>query len=109
MHRTRGWVAAAAIVAAGCGGPARDVGSDDDADEHAGPDVVCAECKVTGGGQIQLNGETVQFAAEAIPESGPAAGPGFGGVGVAAKGHIQFNTVPSAPGGSTSAGPSTRS
>jgi hypothetical protein len=98
MHRTRGWVAAAAIVAAGCGGPGG-TSVQTTTDEHEGPAVVCAGCKVTGGGQIQLNGETVQFAAEAIPESGPAAGPGFGGVGVAAKGHIQFNTVPPAPGG----------
>lgn len=92
MRNTMGWLAAALVVA-GCGGSVG-TASQAEMDEHKGENAVCAECKVNGGGQIFLGTQRVQFAAEAIPESGPAAGPGFGGAGIAAKGHIQFQAVP---------------
>jgi hypothetical protein len=125
MRNATGWVAAALIAAVGCGGgggtdtsaaadesgggPAGDGGysgyggyAGDGGAE--GPKVVaCAECKVTGGGQIVLQvGDTardVQFAVNAIPEAGPAAGPGFEGAGIAAKGKLQLQLLPSGGGG----------
>ncbi len=97
MRNTMGW-AAAALVAAGCGGSAG-TASQAAQDEHRGGNAACAECKVTGGGQIFVNDHRVQFAVEAIPESGPAAGAGFNGAGVAAKGHVQLKQVPANEGG----------
>lgn len=95
LNRT-GWAAAVALaVAVGCGGPNHEAVTTTAAkDEHQGPDRGCHECKVTGGGQVRLGEQTFQFQIEAIPESGPAAGPGFGGVGVAAKGHLRFQLLP---------------
>ena len=41
----------------------------------------------------------MQFKIEAIPESGPAAGAGFEGAGVAAKGQVKLQAVPASEGG----------
>lgn len=94
MRKASGWVVAAVLAGTGCGGGGNQGVSQATVDEHKGPDVSCAQCFVTGGGQIFLGEQGVQFDIQAIPESGPAAGPGFGGTGVAAKGHVQFNAVP---------------
>jgi len=94
MRKGMGWAAAALVATAGCTGKATFT-TDASMDEHQGENAVCAECKVTGGGQIILGTDSVQFAVNAIPESGPNAGPGFGGTGVAAKGKVQFQVVPS--------------
>ena len=92
-----GWALAAAVVATGCNGSRFSTLAS--VDEHQGPDIACGACKVTGGGQIFVGTQRVQFDVQAIPESGPAAGPGFGGEGVAAKGHVSFLAVPASGGG----------
>jgi hypothetical protein len=76
------WLAwtAAALVAAGCGGGTELAASGGARDEHEGGDVVCAECFVTGGGQLLLNGQAVQF--QISPQNlqlmvVPASGDGF--------------------------------
>lgn len=99
MRKTIGWGVAALVAAVGCGGGEPKAVSQAWRDEHKGPNAVCAECKVTGGGQFVFGGQTFQFDVQAIPESGPAAGPGFGGVGIAAKGHFDFQVVPASGGG----------
>ena len=99
MRKTTGWAVAAILAATGCGGAVGTPTSQPMLDEHDGPDAVCGGCKVTGGGQLRLGETRAQFAINAIPESGPAAGPGFGGEGVAAKGKLLLQAVPSGEGG----------
>lgn len=94
MRKAIGWAAAAVVAATGCGGPVGGGASSSVVDEHKGRDEQCGVCKVTGGGQIEVNGRTLQFSVEAIPVSGPGAGEGFGGQGVAAKGKVEAHVVP---------------
>lgn len=93
MRAGTGWVAAAAIAAAACGGANPVVQTAGTVDEHQGSDAVCDQCKVTGGGQFQVGEQRIEFTVRAIPESGPAAGPGFGGEGIAASGQVDLHPV----------------
>jgi hypothetical protein len=109
MRTWAGW-AAATILAAGCGGGmwggdgsasagggngggGGSGGSADGAggagDERAGADVVCAACKVTGGGQLEVAGRRVEVSVEAAPDPGE----GLGAAGVPATGRVQLHEV----------------
>jgi hypothetical protein len=96
MGASKGWIAAATWAAvAACGGAAeRAVSRTPGLDGHAGPDQGCHACKVTGGGQVVVSRQEVQLTVDAIPETGAAAGPGFAGQGVAAKGQLRLQSVP---------------
>jgi hypothetical protein len=48
---------------------------------------VCEVCKATGGGVFFVDGQRLTFGLNAIPDANP--GPGFGGEGISAKGHIE--------------------
>jgi hypothetical protein len=109
MRTWAGWVAAV-ILAAGCGGgmwggdsasagggsggdggtggPA-DGGAGGAGDERAGTDVVCAACKVTGGGQLEIAGRRVEVSVEASPHPGEDPG----AAGVPATGRVQLHEV----------------
>jgi hypothetical protein len=86
----RNWVgcAAAALVAAGCGG-----GTDaavtlvsDGPNEVAREDLTCASCTVAAGGETACG---TRWELSAVPLSGAGAGPGAGGEGVAATGYLR--------------------
>lgn len=96
MGKSKGWAAIAAVAAvAACGGAGeRAVSRTPGLDDRAGPDQVCHACEVTGGGQVVVSRQEVQLTVEAIPETGAAAGPGFAGQGVAARGQLRFQSVP---------------
>ncbi len=88
MRKLMGWAAAGALVAAtGCGGGSTASSPAIVTDEHEGEDVVCAACKVTGGGVIFLDdGQRVTFGLNAIPKEGT----GLDGAGTTAEGHIEI-------------------
>ncbi len=84
--RVMAWGVAALVAATGCSGSGASTQAVQ-ADEHAGPDAGCTECKVTGGGVFLLkNDQRVTFGLNAIPTDGT----GSGGVGSAAEGHIEI-------------------
>jgi hypothetical protein len=96
MRASKGWIGAAALAAvAACGGAAeRAMSRTPGLDGHAGRDQGCRACKVTGGGRVVVSRQHVQLTVDAIPEPGAAAGPGFAGQGVAAKGQLRIQSVP---------------
>lgn len=86
MRKLTGWAVAALVAATGCGGGSTVSSPTIVTDEHEGENVVCAACKVTGGGVFFLDGQRVTFGLNAIPKEGT----GFGGAGTAAEGHIEI-------------------
>jgi hypothetical protein len=89
MRNWVGW-SAAALIAAGCGGGTGNVAVErakDDGKTALAQDVVCAKCIVAGDGQSDSGSD---WQVSAMPVLGPAAGPGFGGHGIAATGFLRI-------------------
>jgi hypothetical protein len=91
MRKSTGWVVAACVAATGCGGGAFAAASQASIDEHTGTDEVCGRCALTGSGADGApSGVVDSFTVDVVPGTGP----GYGGVGVAASGHVAFTEQP---------------